>query len=66
MITVTAACPAYDEAKRASDQEFAAKYDKVNADLYKYLTDNTGEPISSIFDVETLFNILEIEVCNVS
>lgn len=62
MITVTAPCPAYNEVKRASDREFAAKYDKVNADLYKYLSDNAGEPISSIFDVETLFNILEIEV----
>ncbi|XP_054273281.1 prostatic acid phosphatase-like isoform X1 [Macrosteles quadrilineatus] len=61
LITVKAKCPLYDREKHKSDSELSAKYDKQNSELYKYLTDKAGQNISSLLDVESLFNILEIE-----
>jgi len=61
LITVKAKCPLYDKEKRRSDAQLAAMYDKQNTQLYQYLSENTGQNISSLLDVESLFNVLEIE-----
>lgn len=38
------------------------RINKANAELYKYLSNNSGYKVSSIEDVEHLYNILYIEV----
>lgn len=56
-------CPRYDtELKEAYKSEEVVKVDSENADLYQYLSTHTGQNISTVLDVEFLFNTLEIEV----
>lgn len=57
-----ASCPRYDAEKAKSDAEIAKDVDKKYQELYANLTLYAGQPINSILDVETLYNILEIEV----
>lgn len=57
-----APCPRYDAEKAKSDAAIAEAFDKKYQDLYSYLTLHAGQQINSILDVETLYNILEIEV----
>ncbi|XP_046685501.1 prostatic acid phosphatase-like [Homalodisca vitripennis] len=59
LITMRAPCPLYNEEQRSSDKVLAASYD--DKDLYKYLSEHSGQNVSTLLDVETLFNILEIE-----
>ena len=56
-------CSRYDrELKGAYKSEHITKIDTENAALYKYLSSHSGQNISSVLDVEFLFNTLEIEV----
>uniref|UniRef100_A0A1B6LHJ3 Acid phosphatase n=1 Tax=Graphocephala atropunctata TaxID=36148 RepID=A0A1B6LHJ3_9HEMI len=59
LITMRAPCPLYKEEQKRSDKSLAAVYD--NAELNKYLTEHSGQNITTLLDVETLFNILETE-----
>lgn len=59
---MTPPCPLFEQEKIKTDVELASKYDKQNADLYQYLSRETGQNITTLLDVETLYNTLEIEV----
>lgn len=58
-------CPRYD---REYDELYKSKklkiIDKENAELYDYLSKNTGNNITSVLKVEWLYNTLEIEEFN--
>lgn len=57
-------CPRYDyELKKVLTSPEMERINKKNAKLYAYLTEHSGEEISSLQKVEYLYNILYIEVC---
>lgn len=62
LIAQKRACPKYDEVYKGqmASEEIKA-IDKERANLYKILSKNTGENISSIREVELLHNTLEAE-----
>lgn len=62
MIVGSMPCPLYLKEKRIVNEELSEKYDNVNSDLYKYLSEHTGQNITSVLDVESIYNILEIQV----
>lgn len=62
MIVGSMPCPLYLKEKRIVNEELSEKYDNVNSDLYKYLREHTGQNITSVLDVESIYNILEIQV----
>lgn len=64
MIVGSMPCPLYLKEKRNVNEELSVKYDIENSDLYKYLSEHTGLNITSILDVESIYNILEIQVRN--
>ncbi|KAF2883594.1 hypothetical protein ILUMI_22589 [Ignelater luminosus] len=56
-------CQLYDAAIEAAyKSEDVQKIDKENQDLYRYLTENTGEEVNNIAKVETLYNTFNIEM----
>lgn len=60
-------CPKYDEALRqinSNGTKEIQSINAINADLFDYLTKNTGQNVTNILDVELLYNILEIEQNN--
>ncbi|CAO1431051.1 unnamed protein product [Diamesa tonsa] len=62
LIAQKKACPKYDEAYRKAFQSVDIKeLDEANNKLYKILSKHTGENISNIRDVESLYNTLEAE-----
>lgn len=63
LIAQKRSCPKYDEVyeNQMISEELKA-IDKLNENLYKILSKNTGDNISSIRDVEALQNTLEAEV----
>lgn len=62
LIVVKKACPQYDkELQNAYHSEEILKVDSDHAEVYKYLSAHTGQNISTVLDVEFLFNTLEIE-----
>ncbi|XP_063242922.1 testicular acid phosphatase homolog [Bacillus rossius redtenbacheri] len=65
LIVMKKPCPRYEwEKTKAYQTREIKQIDEENADLYSYLTQNTGKNISTILDVELLFNTLEIEEKN--
>lgn len=62
MIVGSMPCPLYLREKRIVNEDLSVKYDSENSDLYKYLSEHTGQNITSILDVESIYNILEIQV----
>lgn len=50
------------EFQRVLDSSEMKKIDEDNADLYRYLSRMTGQEISSLRNVESLYNLLYIEV----
>lgn len=62
LIAQKRSCPKYDEVyhNQMNSNELKA-IDSTNQNLYRILSKNTGENISSILDVETLHNTLEAE-----
>ncbi|XP_034253890.1 testicular acid phosphatase homolog isoform X2 [Thrips palmi] len=65
LITVKKKCPRYDkELKEAYQSEEISKINTDIADLYRHLSANTGQNVSTVLDVEFLFNTLEIEEAN--
>nr|CAD7596616.1 unnamed protein product [Timema genevievae] len=55
-------CPAYEEELiRMKNSPEMIDLDKINAELYAYLTNHTGRKISNVEDVEYLYNTLLIE-----
>lgn len=55
-------CPIFDKAlKDVYNSEKIQAINRANADLYKYLSEFTGNNISNISTVEFLYNTLEIE-----
>lgn len=63
LITVKKKCPRYEkELKEAYQSEEMKRINTGIADLYNYLSANTGQNISTVLEVEFLFNTLEIEV----
>lgn len=57
------ACPKYDEVyQNQMNSEEIRMINNNNKNLFKILSKNTGENISSILDVETLHNTLEAEL----
>lgn len=62
LIAQKRACPKYDEVYRSQMKSEELKaIDSKNQNLYRILSKNTGENISSIRDVELLHNTLEAE-----
>lgn len=58
-------CPKYEKALAdvyMSDR--ISKVDEENAELYSYLTGYTGDNITNLLSVETLYNTLQIEEMN--
>lgn len=65
LITVKKKCPRYEkELQEAYQSEEITNMNSDIAELYKYLSANTGQNISTVLDVEFLFNTLEIEEAN--
>lgn len=66
VIAMKKKCPVYDDALKYAYQspKITEINDEANADLYKYLTLVTGNPINDINAVEYLYNTLEIELQN--
>lgn len=62
MIVGRMPCPLYLKEKRITIKKLSEKYDDKNSDLYKYLTEHTGQNITTLLDVEAIYNILEIQV----
>lgn len=58
---VKAPCPRLDEALKQAYLNEAKRSDAKMANYYKELTEHTGQNISTITDVEFLYNTLEIE-----
>jgi len=56
-----APCPRLEEALKQAYIEEARKSGEKMADYYKELTEHTGQNMSTITDVEFLYNTLEIE-----
>lgn len=63
LIAQKRACPKYDEVyeKQMNSEEIKA-IDIANKNLYKILSKNTGNNVSSILNVESLHNTLEAEL----
>ncbi|XP_071648410.1 lysosomal acid phosphatase-like [Temnothorax longispinosus] len=61
LITVKAPCPRLEEALKRAYIDEANKSGEKMADYYKELTEHTGKNMSTITDVEFLYNTLEIE-----
>ncbi|RLU17240.1 hypothetical protein DMN91_011309 [Ooceraea biroi] len=61
LITVKAPCPRLAEALKEAYANEARRSDVKMADYYKELTKHTGQNMSTITDVEFLYNTLEIE-----
>lgn len=58
-------CPSYDRAyENLYKSEKLQIINQQNAELYKYLTKNTGNNISTVLKVESLYNTLEIQELN--
>lgn len=57
-------CPRYEyELKRVLNSPEMKRLNKQNAKLYAYLTENSGNEISSLETIEHLYDTLYIEVC---
>ncbi|XP_011688976.1 PREDICTED: lysosomal acid phosphatase [Wasmannia auropunctata] len=61
LITVKAPCPRLEEALKQAYIEEARRSGEKMAEYYKELTEHTGQNMSTITDVEFLYNTLEIE-----
>ncbi|XP_072758830.1 lysosomal acid phosphatase-like isoform X2 [Anoplolepis gracilipes] len=61
LITVKAPCPRLEEALKQAYLDEAKRSSAKMAEYYKELTEHTGKNISTITDVEFLYNTLEIE-----
>ncbi|KYN27058.1 Prostatic acid phosphatase, partial [Trachymyrmex cornetzi] len=61
LIVMKAPCPKLEAALKQAYIEEEKKSDKKMAEYYKELTKHTGQNISTITDVEFLYNTLEIE-----
>lgn len=58
-------CAAYDKAyKELYKSDKIREIDQENSDLYEYLTENTGSNVTSVLQVERLYNTLQIEEIN--
>lgn len=65
LIVVKKKCPSYEkELQNAYKSEKMRKFDSENANLYQYISTHSGQNISSVLDVEFLFNTIEIEEAN--
>jgi len=58
---VKAPCPKLEEALKQAYLNEATRSDAKMAEYYKELTEHTGQNMSTITDVEFLYNTLEIE-----
>lgn len=62
IIAIKKKCPVYDAALRAAYMSERIQHiNNNNENLYKYLTENTGQEINNISTVETLYNTFTIE-----
>lgn len=61
LITVKAPCPRLEEALKQAYLDEARRSGAKMAEYYKELTEHTGQNMSTITDVEFLYNTLEIE-----
>jgi len=61
LITVKAPCPKLAEALKEAYAREAKRTDAKMSNYYKELTQHTGQNMSTITDVEFLYNTLEIE-----
>ncbi|XP_011169299.1 lysosomal acid phosphatase [Solenopsis invicta] len=61
LITVKAPCPTLEEALKQAYIDEDKRSGAKMADYYKELTEHTGQNMSTITDVEFLYNTLEIE-----
>lgn len=61
LITVKAPCPRLEEALKQAYLDEATSSSAKMAKYYEELTEHTGQNISTITDVEFLYNTLEIE-----
>ncbi|XP_014485430.1 PREDICTED: lysosomal acid phosphatase-like [Dinoponera quadriceps] len=61
LIAVKAPCPRLAEALKKAYQEEEKRSGEAMADYYKGLTEHTGQNMTTITDVEFLYNTLEIE-----
>jgi len=64
LITVQAPCPRLAEALKEAYAREARRTDAKMASYYKELTEHTGQNMSTITDIEFLYNTLEIEEQN--
>lgn len=58
-----AKCQKYDEEfKNVMKSDSIKKINEENKELYKYLTEHTGQKVDTVGKVELLYNTLEIEL----
>lgn len=62
LITAKAPCPKLEKELQQAYANFSASSNGSLDSLFRELTSFTGKEISSILDVELLYNLLEIEV----
>jgi lysosomal acid phosphatase len=63
LLAVKKYCDKYDyELQRILNSPEIKKLNKINFELYQYLTKMTGKTVSSLQSVEYLYNVLFIEV----
>lgn len=61
LITVKSPCPRLDEALKQACIDENKRSGAKMADYYKELTEHTGQNMTTLVDVEFLYNTLEIE-----
>lgn len=56
-------CQIYDKEFEATQKTGEIEFiDSSNQDLYNYLTEHTGQNVTTIANVESLYNTLDIEI----
>lgn len=60
-------CPHYDElVEELRDTAEIREVEEANKQLYEYLTQNTGRNVTSVEDIEYLYDALFIEVLSIN